>query len=30
VVDFEKNIVHTTSSPEKKLAAFQGRIKPAR
>jgi len=31
VVDFEKKMVHTTwSSPEKRLAAFQGRIKPAR
>ena len=30
VVDFEKNMVHTTwSSPEKKRAAFQGRIRPA-
>ena len=30
VVDFQEKRVHTTwSSPEKKLAAFQGRIRPA-
>ena len=30
VIDFEKKVVHTTwTSPEKKLAAFQGRIEPA-
>lgn len=29
VVDFEKKVVHTTwTSPEKKLAAFQGKITP--
>ena len=29
VVDFEKRVVHTTwTSPEKKLAAFQGTLRP--
>ncbi|MCI0409529.1 MAG: hypothetical protein L0191_13375, partial [Acidobacteria bacterium] len=29
VVDFEKGLVHTTwISPDKKVAAFQGAIKP--
>jgi hypothetical protein len=29
VVDFEKGVVHTTwTSPDKKLAAFQGTVKP--
>ena len=29
VVDFGKGLVHTTwTSPERKLASFQGRVKP--